>query len=187
MGAEWLQLDKSPMPEYWGGGISNGNAMRVIDSFTRPSDTTAYAAGDVVGAAGAAGAVRRLASIGPVGGHLIINNVQLRMSGTAVPAGMGAGFRVHFHNAAPADAADNSAFSTAESERANYIGYIDVPTLELIGGGFLSRNVTFCGLQCQLQSNDLWYELVTQSGNAFTPTSASVIALVVRGIAVGLP
>jgi hypothetical protein len=172
--------------DYWGGTIANGNAFRSNYTFTRPADTTAYAVGDVVGATGAGGAVHSLPLIGPAGGVGQIMSVRLRMAGTALPSGMAGGFRLHLYNAAPANVADNAVFAAVAGERTSYIDYIDIPTLELIGGGFLSKTVNYVGIPFQLVSTGLWAELVTATGNGFTPVSGAAIDLTLMGVALGL-
>jgi hypothetical protein len=172
--------------DFWGGSVANGNAFRANYTFNRPADTTAYAAGDVVGAVGAAGAVHQLSSIGPAGAVAQIQTVRLKMSGTALPSGMSGGFRLHLFSAAPGSAADNAAFATTATERASYIDYIDIPTLEPIGGGFLSRTVNYVGVPFQLVTSSLWFELVTAPFNAFTPASGASIEVTLFGVALGL-
>jgi len=171
------------MAEYWGGELVNGNAFQVVNAITRPADAVPYTAGDVVGNAGAAGAIHRITAVGPAGAHVLINNVQLRMSGTSVPSGL-AGFRVYFFSAQPADAADNAVFTSAAGERTAYIDYVDILTPELIGGGFLAKAATFVGIQAQLVTTDLFAEIVTLG--AFTPLSAGLFGLVVKGVALGV-
>lgn len=165
--------------------LVGGTAFRINYTFNRPADTTAYAVGDVVGAAGAAGAVHQLTSVGQAGAILQIQSVRLRMSGTALPTNMAGGFRVHLYNAQPADVADNAAYVAIAGERTSYIDYVDIPTLEVIGGGFLSRTVNYVGTPAQLMTTSLWAEIVTQAGNNFTPVSGASVDLLALGVVLG--
>lgn len=171
------------MSDYWGGTVANGNAFRSVKTFSRPADTTAYAAGDVIGASGASGATLQLPLVGPVGGVALISACRLRMSGTALPSGIGA-FRLHLFSASPASAADNAAFVTTAGEMPSYIDYIDIPAPELIGGNFIARTVSYVGIPFQLVSSSLWAELVTV--NAFTPVSAASFEVHLVGVGLGL-
>jgi hypothetical protein len=160
-------------------------AFRGIAAFVRPGNATPYDVGGVVGSAD--GAVHRLPSIGQAGAHYEIQSVQISMSGTALPSGMGGGFRVHFYTAKPAAAADASTYANAVFDRRIYVGYIDVSTLELIGGGFLTKTNNTDRLRFQSLTNDIWAEIVTLASNGFTPVSGAQVELNVRGAVIGKP
>jgi hypothetical protein len=160
-------------------------AFRGIAAFVRPANTTPYDVGDVVGSADSA--VHKLPSIGQAGAHYEIQSVQLSMSGTALPSGMGGGFRIHFYTAEPATAADASTYANAVFDRRIYVGYIDVSTLEVIGGGFLTRTNNTDRLRFQSLTNDIWAEIVTLASNGFTPVSGAQVELDVRGAVIGKP
>jgi hypothetical protein len=92
-------------------------------SFTRPNDTTAYAAGDLVANATAAGAVVPLQI--PLGnqfpnGMTRLTRARLVKSGTGV---VNASFRVHLYETAPTPAnGDNAAWST---DQASMLAFTD--------------------------------------------------------------
>lgn len=103
-------------------------------TITRPDNTTAYAAGDVIGVAdaetpaNAGSAILHMADIAPQGGGAImITSVDLMISAAAVPSGM-AGFRLHLYSASPTAILDNAAFDLAAGDRATYLGYVDLAT-----------------------------------------------------------
>jgi hypothetical protein len=104
----------------------DGNAYRSIATITRPSNTTAYTAGDVVGDTGGS-AIISLTSAGPSGGFVLVQSVSLVFSNSTVPAGMGA-FRVHLYSVSPTAIADNAAFDLVSGDRDTYMGFIDLPT-----------------------------------------------------------
>ena len=93
--------------------------------FTRPDDTNAYTANDLVANSTTAGSVTPLSwpriNVGK-NGQIAIHWVRLSKSGTTATNGE---FRVHFFTASPTVAnGDNGAFSS--SQAANYIGSADV-------------------------------------------------------------
>src|SRR5690349_6681850 len=95
-------------------------------AFTRPSDTTAYASGDLVANSTTAGSVTPISLTAKSGtaGYRAIKRVRLKKSGTSVT---NASFRAHFYTASPvASNGDNAAWLTDNA--ANYLGSIDVST-----------------------------------------------------------
>lgn len=117
---------------------------------TRPANTTAYTAGDVVG-----GAIT-FSSIGPTGGgHVMISGVDLRIDIAAIPAGMTT-FRLHLYNVTPPSAiADNSAWDLPSGDRSAYLGYIDVGTPADLGS------------TCFVQTDNLNKKLLLASANVY--------------------
>jgi hypothetical protein len=161
----------------------DGKAYRAAVTITRPSNTTAYAAGDVVGDTGGS-AIITLSSIGPTAGHVIIQSVSLVFSDASVPSGMG-GFRVHFYSASPTAIADNAAFDLVSGERANYLGYVDLPTPSDLGSTLYTQT-DYTGRLVKLASasTSLFAEIETRA--AYTPASASTVLLTVSTLEAGL-
>lgn len=150
--------------------------MRSFDSqttFTRPADTTAYTAGDVVGATLAAIEFR---NIGDHGQSILITDADLRIDVTSVPAGMTT-FRLHLYNATPPSAlADNAAWDLPAGDRLAYLGYIDLGTPVDVGSTLFVQTDGSGSKQIKMgASSSLWGYLVTNGG--FTPTSAAVKAV----------
>jgi hypothetical protein len=164
-----------------------GQAFTGEAVFIRPATTDAYTVGAAVGADGAAGAVHRLTNIAPVGSHIDIESLQLTMSGTALPSGMGGGFSLHFFTAEPIGIADNIAFDVDAVDRRIYAGYLDIGTLELIGGGFLSRTTVLATskLRVRMLTTDLWAIIITAASNGFTPTPSAEFELLASGKVAG--
>ena len=160
-------------------------------TITRPSNTTAYTAGDVIGVAdsgtpaNAGSAVLEFTTVGPTGGWIRIDAVDLSIGRTSLPSGM-TSFRLHFYVAAPTAILDNAVFSANSADRTFYRGYVDIPQIEAIGGGFLYRSVDYVGRFIKLAngSTSLWG--VLQTNGAFTPDSGTVYTLTIRSIEVGL-
>jgi hypothetical protein len=180
------------------GAISDGGTSLTVDSkayraavtVTRPSNTTAYTAGDVIGVAdsgtpaNAGSAIITLASIGPSGGYVLLQSVRLLIANTSVPAGMGA-FRLHLYTASPTAILDNAAFDLVSGDRAGYAGYIDLPTPQDFGSTLVTQ-ADYCGTAIKLAaaSTSLFAQLETRG--AYTPASGTTYDLRVMALEAGL-
>jgi hypothetical protein len=160
-----------------------GGAYRTTATITRPSNTTAYTAGDVVGDTGGS-AIITLPSIGPSGGFVLIQSLSLVLSDSTVPSGMGA-FRVHLYSASPTAIADNAAFDLVSDERATYMGFIDLPAPQDLGSTLYTQT-DYPGRLVKLAaaSTSLFAEIETRG--AYTPVSASTVELRVNTLEAGL-
>lgn len=160
-----------------------GTAFRSTVTITRPSSTTAYTAGDVVGDTGGS-AILTLSSIGPSGGYVLIQSAALIFSDSTVPSGMGA-FRVHFYNASPTAIADNAAFDLLSGDRSKYMGYIDLSAPQDLGSTIYTQ-LDYPGRLIKLatDSSALFAEIETRG--AYTPASASTVELRVSTLEAGL-
>lgn len=171
--------------------IGDGNGQITVDgraysssvTITRPSNTTAYTAGDVVGDTGGS-AIITLSSIGPTAGYVIVQSAALIFSDSVVPAGMGA-FRVHLYNASPNAIADNAPFDLLSGERSKYVGYIDLAAPQDFGSTIYTQ-VDYPGRLIKLAaaSTTLYAEIETRG--AYTPVSASTIELRMSTLEAGL-
>jgi len=161
----------------------DGKAYRVTTAITRPSNTTAYTAGDVVGDTGGS-AILTLSGIGPSGGFVLVQSAALIFSDNTVPAGMGA-FRVHFFSSSPTATADNAPFDLTSGERAAYMGYIDLSAPQDLGSTIYTQ-VDYPGRLIKLAaaSTTLFAEIETRG--AYTPVSASTVELRVSTLEAGL-
>lgn len=160
-GAEW-QMPVQPV------ALMSGGARLVADKLTRPNNTTAYDAGDVLGSDPAANI--EFINIAPVeGGHLVIDSVDLEINMTAIPSGMTT-FTLHLYDAAPTAIADNTAFSQA-ADSANYLGYIAITAPKVVGACLRSR-VNNIGFKTKTNGGgkSLWGILVTDA--AWTPEAS---------------
>jgi hypothetical protein len=137
--------------------------------FTRPSDTTAYASGDLVANSTTAGSVAAM-SFPVSAGARQIRRVRIHTSSTNVT---NAAFRVHFYGATVTAAnGDNGAWST--SGAASYLGSVDVTVDKAFtDGAFGSATGEInCG-------GPNLYALIEARG-AYTPTSAGVFNVTVE-------
>jgi hypothetical protein len=178
----------SPLPvnisDSTGSSITvDGKAYRAAVTITRPSNTTAYTAGDLIGDTGGS-AIITLPNIGASGGYVLLQSVRLLIGSTSVPSGMGA-FRLHLYTATPTAIADNAAFDLVSGEVANYAGYIDLPTPQDLGSTLFTQT-DYCGTAVKLASasTSLFAELETRG--AFTPASGTLFNLRVMTLEAGL-
>lgn len=160
-------------------------------SVTRPANTTAYTAGDVVGAAAAAWT---FTNVGPAndrqtsidGANILITSAFLRINVTSVPAGM-TSFRLHLYTSSPTSAyADNAAWTLHADDLTAYAGYIDLgsPALPAAASGAIYVQADQLNKQIKLAagSSTLYGYLVTNAG--YTPTSAAVKAIELHTVAI---
>ena len=161
----------------------DGKAYRSTATITRPSNTTAYTAGDVVGDTGGS-AIISLTAAGPTAGFVIIQSISLVFSDSTVPSGMGA-FRLHLYSASPTAIADNAAFDLASGDRDTYMGFIDLPTPADFGSSLYTQT-DYPGRLIKLAaaSTTLFAELETRG--AYTPVSASTVSIRVNLLEAGL-
>jgi hypothetical protein len=168
----------------------DGKAYRAAVTVTRPSNTTAYTAGDVIGIAdgttpaNAGSAVITLSSIGPSGGYVLLQSVRLLIGNTSVPSGM-AGFRLHLYMESPTATLDNAAFDLVAGDVGKYAGYIDLPTPQDFGSTLVTQ-ADYCGTAIKLASasTTLYAELETRG--AYTPASGTAYDLRVMTLEAGL-
>lgn len=163
----------------------DARAYRAAVDITRPANTTAYTAGDVIGTGSGDDAIITLASIGPSGGFVVVQSIELVLGISAVPSGM-TSFRLHFYSAKPTAIADNAAFDVLSGDRTGYIGYIDLPAPVDLGSTCFTQ-VDQPGKLIKLASasTSLFVELQTIGG--FTPAANSeVYSLRVKTLEAGL-
>lgn len=159
-----------------------GKAYRSTTTITRPSDASAYTAGDVVG--NASSAIITLNDIGPANGYVFAQSVELIIGSTAVPAGMSS-FRLHLYTGSPSAIADNAPFNLTSGEAASYLGYVDLPSPQDFGSVLYSQT-DYVGRLIKLASGStsLFAELETKG--AYTPSSGTTHTLLVKTLEAGV-
>lgn len=178
-----LQSGASPVGDNGGSLTVDGKAYRAVVTITRPSNTTTYTAGDVVGDTGGS-AIITLSSIGPTNGFVLIQSVALMFSDSSVPSGMGA-FRVHFYTASPTAIADNAVFDIVSGDRTNYVGFVDLAT-PIDMGSSLYTQADYGGRLVRLASASTSLFALVETRGAYTPVSASTMELRVGTLEAGL-
>jgi hypothetical protein len=144
-------------------------------SVTRPNDTTAYGAVDVIGAATGSTAALQFNGLGPAdGAPLYIRGLSLRIDATALIASE-AGYRVHMYSATPPSAlGDNAAWDLPAGDRSVYLGFLDTGTIVDIGSTLWVESNNLAK-PIQLTSGSLFCYLCTVAGH--TPTANRVYTL----------
>jgi hypothetical protein len=163
-----------------------GGITRIAAStITRPSDTTAYAVGDLVANSTTSGSVTpfTLAAARITDGSFIIRRVRLRKSSTTLT---NAQFRVHLFNASPTvSVGDNEAFNSAgalsTTGTAAYLGYTDI-TIDVgfSDGSNGFSGSTFLDTQVKLSGGNANMYALLEARAAYTPTSAETITVTVE-------
>src|SRR5215203_4295691 len=103
------------------------NAYSANASITRPTNTTPYTAGDVIGPAAGTSALS-FASVGASGAVVTIVGASLEIDDSALIASE-ANYRLYLYNVTPPSAlADNAAFDLPSGDRASFLGFVDLGT-----------------------------------------------------------
>lgn len=113
----------------------NGRQFRSISAaFTRPNDTTAYNAGDLVANNTAAASVAPMSWIRTGSRPFIVSRIRLHKSAASVT---NAQFRVHLFSATPVISTngDNAAFASVVAGSANWLGSFDGTMLATMNDG----------------------------------------------------
>jgi hypothetical protein len=146
---------------------------------TRPSNTTAYDAGDVIGAADTGTAANAGDAIWTFSGvplRSVLEGVALRVDLTAVTSGMTT-FRLHLYSAAPTAILDNAAWDLIAGDRAAYLGYVDIPAPTDLGSTLWSQ--VDSANKRVVSTSDIMYGMLQTIGG-YTPASATVYTVTLR-------
>lgn len=151
-----------------------GEAFSAIASVTRPNDTSAYTANDVIGAATGSTAALAFVNIGRAGTEVMITTVQLEIDTNAVPSGM-TSFRLYLYGVTPPSAlGDNAAWDLPSGDRASFLGYVDLGTPVDLGSTLYveTANINKQITMPPSTTNVLFGYLVTIGG--YTPAAQTV-------------
>jgi hypothetical protein len=114
------------------GRLKIGGALKLLSAgFTRPADTTAYAAGDAVNNSTTAPVPMTFAgAANQTGRGGVIEGARIFKSGDTIT---NATFRLHLYNSTITPANDNAALALLYADLAKYLGYIDFSTMVDVG------------------------------------------------------
>lgn len=147
----------------------SGITAYIQATFTRPADTTAYAALDSVSNSTSAPTVITLAGAGRASGASgYITRVRFETDQSTCVAR----FKLHFFNASVANINDNAPHTKLWAQRASYVGSIALPAMATEGTGSTaaySQDLT-TRLAYQIPSGTSLFALV-ETLDAFTPAS----------------
>lgn len=149
--------------------------------FTRPADTTQYAAGDLVANSTTAGSVVPLSWIlgsSAISAPTTIKRARIVTSATSVTA---LTFRLHLYDASPAVAnGDNGAFSSTNA--ANYLGYISCDGTTTPGAKFSDGAVAIgaqtAGAEINVRPASKTIYGLIESVSTYTPASAETFTVI---------
>ena len=149
-------------------------------TITRPNDTSAYTANDVIGAATGSTAAVEFKNMGPSGARIMITSTQLEIDASAVISGE-TSYRLHLYNITPPSASgDNAAWDLPSGDRASYLGFIELGTPVDLGSTlYVEQNIV--NKQTSLSTQSLWGYLVTIG--AYTPTAQRVHKITLHSVA----
>jgi hypothetical protein len=159
--------------------VPSGHSATV--TITRPSNTTAYTAGDVIGDTNGSAIFTFANMCKAGGGEVLINSIELEVDVASLPSGSMAGFVVRLYNASPTAIADNAPWDLPSGDRGKYLGKIILGT-PVDEGGTLFIDNDQISKQITLTGTSLYVEL--QTLGAYTPTSAGVKRLTIHSMGV---
>lgn len=148
-------------------------------TITRPDNTTAYTANDVVGESPAS-VIEFDTTMYEDAQHFYIVGARLIYNVSAVISGMST-FRLHLWNESPTAIADNSAFTIVSADKDSYLGYIDFATPTDVGD-FLISIEDGINIKRKLadEDNKIYGQLQTIGG--FTPSAEDVIDITIETV-----
>jgi len=147
-------------------------------TITRPSDTTAYTAGDVIGDTNGS-AIFTFANMGKAtGGEVLITSIEFELDVATSAIGQ---VNLRLYNAVPTAIADNAVWDLVAGDRGKYLGKVVLATPVDEGTSLFCDNDGI-NKQIKLLTGSLYVEVQTIS--AFTPASASVKRLIIHTIEV---
>lgn len=162
-----------------GGAVSSlpSQGYTSAATITRPANTTAYTANDVLG-----GAITFTAAGPSAGGDLIVTSVELEADIAAIPSGM-TSFSLYLYNVTPPSAiADNAAFDIPSGDRASFLGKIALGT-PVDEGSTLYIRTDQVNAHLKVASGGSLFGYVVTAG-AFTPAGNSeVYKVTLHGVA----
>lgn len=156
--------------------ISFGAAV----TLTRPNDTNAYAANDVIGAATGSTAALTFA-LGAGAGEYMITSSSLEIDATAVISGE-TSYILYLYNVTPPSAlGDNVAWDLPSGDRASFLGSVNLGTpIDL--GSTLYVEASGINKQITLASANVFGYVVTVG--AYTPTASRVRVITLHSVKV---
>lgn len=149
-------------------GVTSG-----VVQTTRPNDTNAYAAGDVVG-----GLITFPNMAPSSGGQVLITTSHFFRGSSALASGE-ASYTLHLYSAAPASPlADNAVWDVPSGDRAIYQGPIEIGTpVDL--GSTIEVLVPYHGIQVTSSDGNLYGYLKTNA--IYTPQALSITHIELHG------
>lgn len=148
-------------------------------AITRPDNTTAYTAGDVVGTSPAEN--YEFEDILPTAGeHFYITDAKIEVEKSSVPAGMGT-FTLHLYDSAPTAISDNTAWTLLLADGGKYLGSIQFTTPVDLGNTLISF-LNQINIKRKLASGSTSIYGVLETDAGWTPASEDVINITLETV-----
>jgi len=150
-------------------GEVGGKMLFTSTTFTRPADTTAYAAKDAVGDSTSAPTVLSFTNAVRIsGGTGYVVGARINTSQTTCVAR----FRLHLFRTTPTAINDNGAFTLLDANFATRLGYIDFAAMQTEGTGSTAANSQNATVRLPIVCGATTLFGLLESLDAFTPASA---------------
>jgi hypothetical protein len=156
--------------------VAATNMILPTANFTRPANTTAYVAGQLLGNSVTAGSVVPLSlTVNSVSGRKVyLRRVVLKKSTTGVTA---PNFRLHFYTASPTIASgDGVAYSTTQSGHFCDMD-VNMPTTTLFSDGNDGIGTPNNGAECAVAPTTTTVFVLIEARGAYAPGSAEVFTI----------
>lgn len=156
--------------------VTTTNILLPTANFTRPADTTAYTAGDMVANSTTAGSVVPMSlTVNSVSGRKVyLRRVVLKKSTTGVTA---PNFRVHFYTASPTIASgDNAAYSTTLSGHFCDMD-VNMLTTDIFSDGNDGIGTPNNGAECAVAPTTTTVFALIEARGAYAPGNAEVFTI----------
>jgi hypothetical protein len=154
----------------------------VSATLTRPNDTNAYAANDVIGAATGSTSALTFSNVGQPGMPVCISDASLRIDVSTVASGVG-NYRLYLYSITPPSAyGDNAAWDLPAGDRDYFLGFIDLGTPVDLGSTIYVESSGVNKTILLPDSGNLYAYLVTTA--AYTPAALTVDTIRISTIGV---
>jgi len=150
---------------------SHTGGRTVAVSVTRPNDTNAYLASDVIGSATGSTAALEFANIAPSAGSVLITSAALTINATSVIASETSYTLALYSITPPSAYGDNAAWDLPSGDRAYFLGRIDLGAPVDLGSTLYVRADSI-NMHVDVESSSLFAYLITNAG--YTPTALRV-------------
>ena len=156
--------------------ISGGHSASV--TFTRPSNTTAYAVNDAIGDTSGSAILTFSDLCRAGGGDVLITSIEVEVDVATSPIGT---TTLRLYNAAPTAIADNAAWDLVSDDRGKYLGSIKLATPTDEGSTLFSNND---GINKHILMTGTSLYCILTTDTAFTPASATVKRITIHTLEV---
>lgn len=169
-GAPKIVSDTDPLPTQLTGSKAGKESSA---TFTRPDDTNAYLALDVISDSTSSPTVMTFSNVlANAGGMFAILSAKLEIDVSAVPSGT-SGFRLHLYDTSPTAINDNSPYNLPSGDRAKHLGAILLNNPSDYGDTIWSDTEGINFVRKLAEGSTTLYGILVTIG-AYTPTALAI-------------